>query len=155
MFIKVIGKCVSHDVTSKAQPVEVKSNIDRSVTNWGEAGVCWRPARPTTAYQGFPNNRHNPVMVYNDLMIRYISVHNYNKDRSQPVTIQCINTWVGAPVDRRQLTGMICPNRALISVRIIVPFFCMASNPLSTSHQLILVIYIVYLHLSPRWNTPN
>ena len=83
------------------------------------------------------------MMVYNDLMIRYISVHNYNKDRSQPVTIHCINTWVGAPVDRRRLTRMICPNCALISVRIIVPFFCMASSPLSTSHQLILVIDIV------------
>ena len=75
----------------------------------GEAGLGWRPARPTTAYQGFSKNRHNPVMVYNDLMIRYISVHNYNKDRSQPVTIQCIYTWVGAPVDRRRLTGMVCP----------------------------------------------
>ena len=90
---------------------------------------------------GFPKeHRHNPVMVHNDLMIRYISVHNYNKDRSQPVTMQCI---VGAPVDRRRLTGMICPNRALISIRIIVPFFCMASSPLSISHQLILVIDIV------------
>ena len=69
-------------------------------------------------------------MVYNDLMIRYISVHNYNKDRSQQVTIQCINTWVGA-------------TRTLISVRIIVPFFCMDSSPLSISHQLILVIDIV------------
>ena len=36
------------------------------------------------------------------------------------------------------LTGMICRNRTLISVRIIVPFFCMASSPLSISHQLIL-----------------
>ena len=72
------------------------------VTNWGKAGLGWRPARPTMAYQGFSNNRHNPVMVYNDLMIRYISVHNYNKGRSQPVTIQCIYTWVGAPVDRRR-----------------------------------------------------
>ena len=78
-----------------------------------------------------------------DLMIRNITVHNYNKDRSQPVTIQCIYTWVGAPVDRRRLTGMICPDRALISVRIIVPFFCMASRPLSTSHQSILAIDIV------------
>ena len=91
----------------------------------------------------FLNNRHNPVMVYNDLMIRYISVHNYSKDRSQPVTIQCIHTWVGAPVDRRRQTGMICPNRTLISVRIMVPFFRMDSNPLSTAHQLILVIDIV------------
>ena len=113
------------------------------VTNWGEAGLGWRPARPTTAYQGFSKNRHNPVMVYNDLMIRYISVHNYNKDRSQPVTIKCIYTWVGAPVDRRRLTRMVCPNRALISVRIIVPLFCMACHPLSTSHQLILAIDIV------------
>ena len=32
---------------------------------------------------GFSKNRHNPVMVYNDLMIRNITVHNYNKDRSQ------------------------------------------------------------------------
>ena len=92
---------------------------------------------------GLSKNRHNPVMVYNDLIIRYISVHNYNKDRSQPVTIQCIYTWVGAPVDRRRLTGIVCPNRALISVRIIVPFVCMASRPLSTSHQLILAIDIV------------
>ena len=51
---------------------------------------------------GFSKNRHNPVMVYNDLMIRNITVHNYNKDRSQPVTIQCLYTWVGAPVDRRR-----------------------------------------------------
>ena len=89
---------------------------------------------------GFSKNRHNPVMVYNDLMI---TVHNYNKDLSQPVTIQCLYTWVGAPVDRRRQTGMICPNRALISVRIIVPFFRMASRPLSASHQLILAIDIV------------
>ena len=82
-------------------------------------------------------------MVYNDLMIRNTTVHDYNKNRSQPVTIPCPITWVGAPVDRRQQTGMICPNRALISVRIIVPFFRMASRPLSAAHQLILAIYIV------------
>ena len=41
---------------------------------------------------GFSKNRHNPVMVYNYLMIRNITVHNYNKDRSQPVTIQCLYT---------------------------------------------------------------
>ena len=57
------------------------------VTNWGKASLGWRPAQPTTAYQGFSKNRHNPVMVNIDLMIRNISVHNYNKDRSQPVTI--------------------------------------------------------------------
>ena len=116
---------------------------DKCVTNWGKAGLGWRPARPTTAYQDFSKNRHNPVMVYNDLMIRNITVHNYNKDRSQPVTIQCLYTWVGAPVDRRRQTGMICPNRALILVRIIVPFFRMASRPLSASHQLILAMDIV------------
>ena len=59
----------------------------------GEAGVGWSPTRPTTAYQDFPkNNRHNPVMVYNDLMIRYNTVSYYNTNRSQPVTVQCINT---------------------------------------------------------------
>ena len=89
---------------------------------------------------GFSKNRHNPVMVYNDLMIRNITVHNYNKDRSQPVTILCLYTWVGAPVDRRRQTGMICPNRALISVWIIVPFFRMASRPLSC----ITSVYISY-----------
>ena len=75
-------------------------------------------------------------MVYNDLMIRNITVHNYNKDRSGPVTMQCLYTWVGAPVERRRQTGMI-------SVRIIVPFFRMASRPLSAAHQLILAIDIV------------
>ena len=68
-------------------------------------------------------------MVYNDLMINNTSVSNYDISRSQPVTIQCPITWVGAPVDRRRQTGMLCPNRALISVRIIVPFFRMASRP--------------------------
>ena len=88
-------------------------------------------------------NKHNPVMVYNDLMINNTSVSNYNINRSQPVTIQCPITWVGAPVDRRRQTGMLCPNRALISVRIIVPFFRMASRPLSAAHQLMLTIYHV------------
>ena len=60
-------------------------------------------------------NKHNPVMVYNDLMIRNNTVCDYNKNRSQPVTIQCPITWVGAPVGRRRQTRMICPNRALIS----------------------------------------
>ena len=45
------------------------------------------------------------------------------KTYSQPVTLQCPITWVGAPVDRCRQTGMLCPNRALISVRIIVPLF--------------------------------
>ena len=38
-------------------------------------------------------------------MIRYNSVYYYNTNRSQPVTVRCINTWDGAPVDRRRLTG--------------------------------------------------
>ena len=59
----------------------------------GEAGVGWSPTQPTTAYQDFPkNNRHNPGMVYNDLMIRYNTVSYYNTNRSQPVTVQCLNT---------------------------------------------------------------
>ena len=35
----------------------------------------------------FSKNKHNLVMVYNDLMIRNTTVHNYNKDWSEPVTI--------------------------------------------------------------------
>ena len=83
------------------------------------------------------------VMVYDDLMIRNNTVSYYNTNRSRPVTIQCINTGVGTPVDRRRSTGMICPNRTLNSVRIIVPFLRMASSPVTISHQLILDIYIV------------
>ena len=82
-------------------------------------------------------------MVYNDLMINKTTVSYYNINRSRPVTIQCPITWVGAPVDRRRQTGMLCPNRALISVRIIVPFFRMAYRPLSAAHQLMLNIYNV------------
>ena len=68
----------------------------------------------------------------------------YNTNRSRPVTVQCINTGVGAPVNRDRLTGMICPNRTLNSVRIIVPFLRMASSPVTISHQLILDIYILF-----------
>ena len=71
-------------------------------------------------------------MVYDDLVIRNNTVSYYNTNRSRPVTVQCINTGVGAPVDR-----------TLNSVRIIVPFFRMASSPVTISHQLILDIYIV------------
>ena len=81
------------------------------VTNWGEAGLGWRQARPTTAYQGFSNNRHNPVMVYNDLMI-YIYIGSQLQQR--PV----------ATGDNSVYLHLVL--RALISVRIIVPFFCMA-----------------------------
>ena len=78
-------------------------------------------------------------MVYDDLMTRNNTVSYYNINRSRPVTVQCIYTGAGAPVDRRRL---ICPNRTLNSVRIIVPFLRMASSPVTISHQLILYIYI-------------
>ena len=51
------------------------------------------------------NNRHTPVMVYDDLMIRNNTVLGYNINRSRPVTVQYIYTEVGAPVDRRRLPG--------------------------------------------------
>ena len=38
-------------------------------------------------------------MVYDDLMIRNNTVSYYNTNRSRPVTVHCINTGVGAPVD--------------------------------------------------------
>ena len=82
-------------------------------------------------------------MVYDDLMIINNTVPYYNTNRSQPVTVPYINTEVGDPVDRRQSTGMICPNCTLISVRIIVPFFRMASSPVSISLQLILELYMI------------
>ena len=37
-------------------------------------------------------------MVYDDLMIRNNTVSYYNTNRSRPVTLQCINTGIGAPV---------------------------------------------------------
>ena len=82
-------------------------------------------------------------MVYDDLMIRNNTVPYYDTNRSRPVTVQYINTEVGAPVDRPRSTGMICPNRTLISVRIIVPFFRMASSPVSISLQLILELCMI------------
>ena len=113
----------------------------------GRPGYWERPASETgSADDGLlvsSKNKHNPVIVYNDLMINNTSVSNYYINRLQPVTIQCPITWVGAPVDRRGQTGMLCPNRAQISVRIIVPFFHMAYRPLSAAHQLMLTIYIV------------
>ena len=69
----------------------------------GEGGAGWIPTRPTSAYQVFTkNNRHTPVMVYDDLMIRNNTVPYYNTNQSRPVTVQYINTEVGAPVDRRR-----------------------------------------------------
>ena len=66
-------------------------------------------------------------MVYDDLMIRNNTVPCYNTNRSQPVTVQYIKT----------------ADRTLISVRIIVPFFRMASSPVSLSIQLILELYMI------------
>ena len=81
----------------------------RCVTNQGEAGVGWIPTRPTTAYQVCPkNNRHTPVMVYNDLMIRNNSVYYYNTNWSRPVTYGVLTLGLG-----HRSTGMICPNRTL------------------------------------------
>ena len=113
-----------------------------------ELGGGWRRLESDATddgLSGFPKEQQTQSGdgIYNDLMIRNNSAYYYNTNRSRPVTVQCINTWVGAPVDRCRLTGMICPNRTLISVRIIVPFFCTASSPLSISHQLILFIDIV------------
>ena len=98
---------------------------------WGKAGLGDRLNRRRLIWAH--NNRHNPVMVYNDF--NNSSVIDYDINRSQPVTLQCPITWVGAPVDRCRQTGMLCPNRALISVRIIVPLFRIASRPLSAAHQ--------------------
>ena len=87
-------------------------------------------------------------MVYDDLIIRNNTVTDYNINRSQPVTVRCLYSKVGALVDRLRLTGLICPNRTLISVRIIFPFFRMASSPVTISHQLILDIYIMFNYTS-------
>ena len=108
---------LSHDVflfgwrlnKNHHSPFEICEEGCHICNELGEAGVGWIPTRPTTAYQIFPkNNRHTPVMVYNDLMIRNNTVSYYNTNWSRPVTVRCTNTGVGAPVDRRRLTGMIC-----------------------------------------------
>ena len=55
----------------------------------GEAGADCIPTRPASAYQVHTkNNRHTPVMVYDDLMIRNNTVLGYNTNRSRPVTVQ-------------------------------------------------------------------
>ena len=90
---------------------------------------------------GFPKEQQ--THSGDDLMIRNNTVSYYNTNRSRLVTVQCINTGVGAPVDRGRLTEMNRPNPTLNSVRIIVRFLCMASSPVTISHQLILDIYIV------------
>ena len=76
-------------------------NINTCVTNYrggggGKAGAGWIPTRPTSADQVFPkNNRHTPVMVYDDLMIRNNTVSYYNTNRSRPVTVLCLLTGLG------------------------------------------------------------
>ena len=107
------------------------------VTNWGKTGLGLgeRPALETGStddgllgYSITDTIRWWYIMI---LMINNSSVIDYDINRSQPVTIQCPITWVGAPVDRCRQTGMLCPNRA----RIIVPLFHIASRPLSAAHQ--------------------
>ena len=59
-----------------------------SVTNWEKAGLGTgeRPASETGSTDdgllGSSKNKHNPVMVYNDLMINNTSVSNYYTNRS-------------------------------------------------------------------------
>ena len=70
-------------------------------------------------------------------------------NRSRPVTLLLIHTIIGAPVDRRRLTGIIRPDRTLTSVRIIVPSSRMASSPLTIILQLISEQYMIELHSPP------
>ena len=52
----------------------------------GKAGAGCIPTRPASAYQVHTkNNRHTPVMVYDDLNN---TVLGYNTNRSRPVTVQ-------------------------------------------------------------------
>ena len=54
----------------------------------GEAGAGCIPTRPASVDQVHTkNNRHTPVMVYDDLMIIKYTVLVYNTNRSRPVTI--------------------------------------------------------------------
>ena len=46
------------------------------------------------------NNKHTPVMVIVDLIIKQYTVVTLSTNRSQPVTIVQFQTKVGAPVDR-------------------------------------------------------
>ena len=120
------------------------------VTNYGEVNAGWIPARPASVDQVHTkNNRHTPVMVYDDLIINKHSVVYYNINRSRPVTFLQIHTIIGAPVDRRRQTGTISPDRTLPSVRIIVPSSRMASSPLTIILQLISEQYMVELHSLP------
>ena len=52
-YVKIsqIGKILTFSNFEKRNLITIQY-----VTNWGEAGLGWRPARPTTACQGFPRN---------------------------------------------------------------------------------------------------
>ena len=53
----------------------------------GEVNAGWIPARPASVDQVHTkNNRHTPVMVYDNLIINKHSVVYYNINRSRPMT---------------------------------------------------------------------
>ena len=55
----------------------------------GKAGVGCIPTQPASADQVHTkNNKHTPMMVYDDLMIRNNTVLDYNINRSRPGTVQ-------------------------------------------------------------------
>ena len=116
------GVCKSNDLNNTLLKVNAKCRtlfwFLCNELGKGRPGYWERPASETGSTDDglliSSKNKHNPVMVYNDLMINNTSVSNYYINRSQPLTIQCPITWIGAPVDRRRQTGMLCPNRTLI-----------------------------------------
>ena len=64
-----------------------------------EAGCI--PTRPASVDQVHTkNNKHTPVMVLVDLIIKQYTVVTLSTNRSRPVTIAQFQTKVGAPVDR-------------------------------------------------------
>ena len=74
-----------------------------------EAGCI--PTRPASVNQVHTkNNKHTPVMVQVDLIIKQYTVVTLSTNRSRPTTIEQIHTFVqfqtkvGAPVD--QSTGL-------------------------------------------------
>ena len=82
------------------------------------------------------------MMVYDDLMIRNNTVLGYNTNRSRPVTVQQFHKGWGsgrpASVDRDDL-----PQSYSDLGSDIVPFFPMASSPVSITLQLILELYMI------------
>ena len=64
-----------------------------------EAGCI--PTRPASVDQVHTkNNKHTPVMVFVDLIIKQYTVLTLSTNRSRPVTIVQFQTKVGVPVDR-------------------------------------------------------